>query len=180
DIGVKYENIKIQNLLPYPTTVSRNTETLADKLRNEIKEELRHVFETIGGAINVYMWTNDYKKINYLGVTIWRTVNHTIDDSNNPRIKSAVVWGTISSGSTYSNTEELMSVLNVQMMLHTTFIRQERVLGQTWDEILTMEMMKYGTIKYEIALSKNAVVNGIGQICVLVDGGWSKRSFGHN
>lgn len=73
-----------------------------------------------------------------------RTVKHTTEDPNNPRIKSAVVWGTISSRSTYLNTEELMSVLNVPMMSHTTFIRQERELGQTWDEILRMEIMKYG------------------------------------
>ncbi|GLV46107.1 hypothetical protein CBL_10767 [Carabus blaptoides fortunei] len=70
--------------------------------------------------------------------------------------------------------------MNVPMLAHTTFIRQERLLERTWDEVLTDEIMKYGKIEYEIAVSKNAVENNMAQICVFVDGGWSKRSYGHN
>lgn len=54
-------------------------------------------------------------------------------------------------------------------------------LLQIWKDSLWETMESAGKQEYEIALKRgNVDENGIAFITVIVDGGWSKRSFGHS
>lgn len=96
------------------------------------------------------------------------------------QLNNGVVWGTITSGSTYTSTKELLSVMDIPMMCNKTFTAKEVELGQIWMESLASEMIEAGKEEYAIAEKQHNVVDGFGEITVYIDRGWSKRSYGHN
>lgn len=69
-IGAKYGNVDASSLLPHPTTLSRNTSELAEELRDVVKDIVVPIARSIGISVTLDLWTDDHKKVSYLGVTI--------------------------------------------------------------------------------------------------------------
>ena len=73
--------IDIKNILPHPTTVSRNVETYTAKVRKCLAEEMKCVMdERVIVAFTTEMVTKDYTKKLYLELT-----SHYIDPECNLR-----------------------------------------------------------------------------------------------
>lgn len=105
---------------------------------------------------------------------------YQIHTEKEERINKAMVWGTVCSGSTYTQIDCILSSMDVPMATDKTFTRIERLIGKTWQEMLSEDIALSGNKEYELAISQNKIVNNVGLITVYVDGGWSKRSYGHN
>ena len=69
DIGARSGRVDAAKLLPDPTTVSRNLTKHAEEFRDKLIPELRNQLTESNAAVTLDMWTDDYKKIGYLGVT---------------------------------------------------------------------------------------------------------------
>lgn len=64
------------NLLPGVDAVSNKIKKRARNLRLTLTNVLNNQFSNVGGAILLDIWTDDYRKIDYLGITV-----HYINDS---------------------------------------------------------------------------------------------------
>ncbi|XP_022913996.2 uncharacterized protein [Onthophagus taurus] len=93
----------------------------------------------------------------------------------------SLVWGTIVNGGTYTQTDHLLSTLEVPMLTKYTFCKIQRKLSASWEEQLWLSMEAAGREECRLAMEAGVVdVEGTPWITVYCDGGWSKRSYGHN
>ncbi|GLV33484.1 hypothetical protein CBL_20219, partial [Carabus blaptoides fortunei] len=70
DIGSRSGRVDAKELLPDPTTVSRNLKTMASEVKTKLIPELKLNLSEAVGAATLDMWTDDYRKIEYLCLTI--------------------------------------------------------------------------------------------------------------
>ena len=116
---------------------------------------------------------------------------HTITFETSPKVKGprqycrwecnlAAVWGQMVTGGGHSHLEESMSVLGVPVMTQASFISTERDIGWWWKEKLAESMIEAGKEEKRLAEEKGSYHDGVPAICVVVDGGWSKRSHKHS
>lgn len=99
----------------------------------------------------------------------------------NETLNTSFVWATVSAGSYFSQTEQILSVMDIPAMSFQSFQKIENSLGDTWSETLTLKIEEAGRKEKEIAIKKgNVTETGVPYITVYVDGGWPKRSYGHN
>ncbi|CAH2017030.1 unnamed protein product [Acanthoscelides obtectus] len=95
-------------------------------------------------------------------------------------VNTAAVWGSISTGIGHSQHEELMGVLNVPAMTFRTFRKKTSTVKKVWEEILNDDMKAAGIEEKRVAIEKgNLMPDDTPYITVIVDGGWSKRTYGH-
>lgn len=59
----------VKNLLPCPTTLSRNIRSTASKVRISLATTLEKHFREHGGSITLDLWKDDYKRHNYICLT---------------------------------------------------------------------------------------------------------------
>lgn len=97
------------NLLPSSQAVSKHIKTRARKLRESFRDVLGAQFSSIGGSICLDVWTDDFKKISYLGITA-----HYIDNSYclNSRLISCKALDINKSKTGEYLNKKLMHVLN--------------------------------------------------------------------
>ena len=76
NIGSIHGCLQVDDLFPHPTTISRNIIKDADSLKIKIANTLKEIFELVGGAFTTDLWTDDYRKISYISLTV-----HYIDES---------------------------------------------------------------------------------------------------
>lgn len=70
-IGEIYgENIDIKDLLPNATSISRKVHKDADEKRPLISREIKQILNCGGTSATIDMWTDNYVKRNFLGVTL--------------------------------------------------------------------------------------------------------------
>lgn len=106
---------------------------------------------------------------------------YEIISMDNGDINLDFTWGLSSVGAGYAQGEELLAVLNVPMMAKSTFLLRQKKTKCIWESKLLEEMKENAQIEKEIAIESGDVdSDGIPFITVVVDGGWSKRSYGHN
>ncbi|XP_050549327.1 uncharacterized protein LOC118271403 isoform X2 [Spodoptera frugiperda] len=97
------------------------------------------------------------------------------------KINTAFVWATVTSGSYYTQAAHITSVMDIPTMSPNKFRRIEKKLGNVWLEHLTEEIKIAGEQEKSIAIKKGHVSSdGVPFVTVYVDGGWLKRSYGHN
>ncbi len=119
------------------------------------------------------------------------TCEHTITLQTSKKVKGprsynrwecnlAAVWGQMSTGQGHSQLEESLSVLGVPVMTKSSFISTERDIGEQWKADLQQSMVKAGQEERRLAEEKGDFHEGVPQITVIVDGGWSKRSHKHS
>lgn len=77
-IGSKYgQNIDVDHMLPHRTTLSRNISKVYDFFLPKIKEELNAVQF---GAITTDLWTDQYRRLSYISLTVQYMKNFEIVD----------------------------------------------------------------------------------------------------
>lgn len=108
-----------------------------------------------------------------------KTWKHSTESTD--KVNTSFVWGTVTAGSYYTQAAHITSLMDIPTMSAVTFRRTENKLGKVWREHLTEEIKKAGEEERSIALEKGQVSSdGVPFITVYVDGGWLKRSYGHN
>ncbi|KAI4465290.1 exonuclease phage-type/recb c-terminal domain-containing protein [Holotrichia oblita] len=88
-------------------------------------------------------------------------------------------WSMIADGKAHATLENLHTMLEIPSMAKNTFLINQTKVGDLWYECLTKSISEAGQEEYEHAVSIGKVVNGVGRCTVIVDGGWSRRSYGH-
>lgn len=71
-IGCKYGGLSpeaVAAVLPHPSTISRYIQQKTVELTEVLSQILGPIFAQNGGAVTVDMWTDDFRKRSYLGVT---------------------------------------------------------------------------------------------------------------
>jgi len=69
-IGATYgEHVDVEDMLPDSTTISRRVQKIANEKKDEIKNEITKVVSSGGASATIDMWTDNYVKRNFLGVT---------------------------------------------------------------------------------------------------------------
>lgn len=152
-------------------------------LQKSMNIQYDHSKKCTGGRIS-------FRSERFKGIVSWMTFGCTECDqtwilstepSNNPTLNKAFVWGTLTSGSYYAQTSHLLSIMDVHIMSSKLFRTTERVLGNIWEDRLWNEMRLAGAQERDEAIRRGDVSDdGVAFITVYVDGGWSKRSYGHN
>ena len=65
----RYGKIKVEDLMPDPTTVSRNVKKKASDCREMLGPQVKSIFVEAGGSITFDLWLGDHRKTNYVGIT---------------------------------------------------------------------------------------------------------------
>lgn len=69
-VGSQYVNIDIKDLLPHPTTITKNAIKIAENHRNELIENILPFIQENCCAMTTDMWSDKYKKLHYITITI--------------------------------------------------------------------------------------------------------------
>uniref|UniRef100_A0A2A4IWF1 Uncharacterized protein n=1 Tax=Heliothis virescens TaxID=7102 RepID=A0A2A4IWF1_HELVI len=108
-----------------------------------------------------------------------KTWKHCTESSD--KINTAFVWATVTSGSYYTQAAHITSLMDIPTMSPRKFHCIEKKLGRVWFEHLTEEIKTAGEQERSIAIQKGDLSSdGVPFVTVYVDGGWLKRSYGHN
>jgi len=70
NIDAIYRNLSVDDLLSYPTTIFKNVIKDAESIKIALASNLKIIFQEIGEAFTTDMWTDNYRKINYISLTI--------------------------------------------------------------------------------------------------------------
>lgn len=95
-------------------------------------------------------------------------------------INVAMAWGTVAAGMGYSQAEEFCNILNLPIMSRPSFMKYEKDVEAAWEAKMHEEMKKAIEDKKRLAIEDGCVDEGMPFIKIIVDGGWSKRSYGHS
>ena len=76
NIGTMYGSLSVDDLFLHPTTISRNVIKEAESVKSTLTLKLKDIFQLVGGAFTTDMWTDDYRKISYISLTV-----HYIDEN---------------------------------------------------------------------------------------------------
>jgi len=76
NIGAVYGSLSVDDLFLHPTTISRNVIKKAESVKSTLTFKLKDIFQLVGGAFTTDMWTDDYRKISYISLTV-----HYIDEN---------------------------------------------------------------------------------------------------
>ncbi|XP_063219205.1 uncharacterized protein LOC134529242 isoform X2 [Bacillus rossius redtenbacheri] len=105
----------------------------------------------------------------------------SIDTDPSDTVNTAATWGTVMSGKGHAVIEQLFSLMEIPPASSSTFMKEEREIGKVWFESLTEAMEQAAKEEHLHALEEGHVDDdGIPYITVIVDGGWSHRSYGHS
>lgn len=97
------------------------------------------------------------------------------------QLNKGFVWGTITGGGYYTQAAHITNVMDIPTMSPNKFREIEESLGEVWMEQLTEELKKNGELEKAIAIEKGHISSdGIPYTIVYVDGGWAKRTYGHD
>lgn len=78
DVGAEYGKVNASNIVPHPTTISRNVHKIYNNVREEIVPEILMAIRNKEASVSSDMWTHDCKKINYITVTVTYIDNWTL------------------------------------------------------------------------------------------------------
>ena len=71
NIGAKYGQIAINDVIPHPTTVLRKVSEVANNLKETVvKPDIQACLNKWGGAVTTDMWTESYTQTSYITVTV--------------------------------------------------------------------------------------------------------------
>ena len=90
------------------------------------------------------------------------------------------VWGAMGTGGGYSTLCELFGVLGVKPMSQIVYSRVERQLGSAWMNSLSEILRENGREALQLAIHEDRYKEDSYWTKVICDGGWNKRSKGHD
>jgi hypothetical protein len=68
-VGAKYGHVKLEEILPHPTTISRRVSEMADEIRAQVVPEIKAAMERGECAATSDMWSDKFNKLHYLTMT---------------------------------------------------------------------------------------------------------------
>lgn len=77
-LGMKYGILspdQCVQVLPHPTTISRKIHKMGQEMIPLLSDLMSPIYDNIGGAMTIDIWSDNYKKRSYMGIT-----THFIDD----------------------------------------------------------------------------------------------------
>ena len=86
----------------------------------------------------------------------------------------------MATGGGHAHLSETMSVLGVPVMAKNAFVQTKKDIGEFWHLRLTDAMVEAGREEKRLAEGKGELHEGVPDITVIVDGGWSKCSHHHS
>ncbi|XP_065574204.1 uncharacterized protein LOC136036116 [Artemia franciscana] len=95
-------------------------------------------------------------------------------------LNSKAVWGAMGSGGGYSTLCEFFGVLGVKPMSRIVYSRMERQLGNAWMNSLSEILLENGREALKSAIHDDRYKEDSYWTKVICDGGWNKRSKGHD
>lgn len=104
-------------------------------------------------------------------------------EKNNNSISSntAAVIGITKIGCGYTNMEEFFSTLNIPCMSSNTFLREQNIISEYWEQTAIEEMELAAMEERALAIERGDIdEEGIPLLTVVVDGSWAKRSYRTN
>ena len=90
------------------------------------------------------------------------------------------VWGAMGTGGGYSKLCELFGVLGVKPMSQIVYSRVERQLSSAWMNSLSEILRENGREALQLAIHEDSFKEDSYWTKVICDGGWNKRSKGHD
>ncbi|XP_063385048.1 uncharacterized protein LOC134671192 [Cydia fagiglandana] len=157
--------VDIQHILHWAFALGKHTKTCANSTI-EFVRELRNGFNSIF-IFKCSMCDKEFRESN--------------ENSDHEKLNTGFVWGTVTGAGYYTQASHLTNVMDIPTMGPSKFRKIEKSLGDTWKDQLTEEIKNVGQQERAIAIEKGQITdNGIPYIEVEVDGGWAKRSYGHN
>ena len=161
-----YKMVDIHHVLNWAMKMSLNHAKICTLGQVEFRKEERK------GLFNTFTF----------GCTVCnKKLVQTSEPLENPKVNKACVWGTLTSGSYYTQMNHLFSVMDIPTISPKSFRMTECNLGQVWRKHLWEEIIEAGKNEKRIAIEKGHVSeDGVPYVTAYVDGGWSKRSYGHN
>lgn len=135
-----------------------------------------------GGSSIVYL--NEFKN-GFNSIFIFQCSmcgkNFRYSNENVEKNNKAFVWGALTAGSYYTQAAHITNLMDIPTISAKKFRDTEKILGDVWKDHLSEEIQKNGEQEKAIAIEKKHVdANGIPHVTVYVDGGWPKRSYGHD
>lgn len=108
----------------------------------------------------------------------------TDDEQVSLNSNEALAWGCEVSAIGFSSATKLLSLLDIPTPTFKTFQRRQDLLYDDLCKASNDEMLKWAKVEAEMAIANGSYVTVEGiqypAITVIVDGGWSKRSYGHS
>ena len=89
-------------------------------------------------------------------------------------------WGVMGSGGGYATLCEILGVLGVQGMSQNLFLKTQLSVGKVWMDTLTDVLLENGKESLQRAIHEDRYVDDTYWTKVVCDGGWNKRSKGHD
>ena len=83
-------------------------------------------------------------------------------------------------GGGYAKLSEMLGVLGICPMSKETFMKTESAIGTVWMETLTEILQQNGEESLKMAIHEDRFLNSSYWTTVVCDGGWNKRSKGHD
>ena len=83
-------------------------------------------------------------------------------------------------GGGYATLSEILGVLGICPMSKETFMKTESAIGTVWMETLTEILQQNGEESLKMVVPENRFLNSSYWTTVVCDGGWNKRSKGHD
>jgi len=68
NLGADFGKVDVESILPHPTTISRKTAAVAQRVRDTFLPEVKEAVENGTCALDTDMWSDKYTKTNYLTV----------------------------------------------------------------------------------------------------------------
>lgn len=108
----------------------------------------------------------------------------TEEPSQRPKLRKSIVWGTLCSGGTYTQTKQLLSFCDVPFMPVKTFSLDEMEMDTTLQEAVdestdkAIEVEKATYFEEHKFNDQNSSPDQIAKIKASLDGSWATRSYG--
>jgi len=91
----------------------------------------------------------------------------------------AAVWGQMATGGGFNPLEESMSVLEILVKTKKSFVHTEHTIGKWWWDKLEESVKQAGIEEREHPIQQGGYPQGVPEITVIVDAGWSKETRKH-
>jgi hypothetical protein len=150
-------------------------------LFKQMEQVFSHPLKCTGGKMVLKRETRDgIKSTLHFECRCCEKTASVLTEPQTSTINTSFVWGSLNIGIGYSQAQELCGIVGIPFMSSGTFQRHEKKVGQSWKTHLCDQMSKDIEIERQLAIENNEIDEKHPYITVIVDGGWSRRSYGHS
>lgn len=108
-------------------------------------------------------------------------INNDNCEENSLNLNACAVAGTVATGCGRSQLEEFFSAMDMPSLSEHVYNFNHELISKHWEEVLMQNMQEAGLREKEIATAEGKITkDGYGDVDVIIDGCWSKRSYKKN